>query len=68
MKPGEVSDLIQLDKTFTLFRLNGHLLAGIRRFDEVKGQLRKDLQKDKEDRLRIGLDAKLHKNAKIEEL
>jgi peptidyl-prolyl cis-trans isomerase SurA len=68
MKPGEVSDLIPLAKTFTLFRLNGHVPAGKRKFDEVKDQLRKDLQKEKEDRLRIGVDANLHKNAKIEEL
>jgi parvulin-like peptidyl-prolyl isomerase len=68
MKPGEVSDLIHLGNTFTLFRLNSHLLAGRRKFDEVKEQLRKDLQKEKEDRLRIGLDAKLRKNAKVEEL
>jgi peptidyl-prolyl cis-trans isomerase SurA len=68
MKPGEVSDLIQFGKTFTFFRLNGHFPAGIRKFDEVKDQLRKDLQKDKEDRLRAALDAKLRKNAKVEEL
>ena len=68
MKPGQVSDLIQLDNTYTLFRLNGHLPAGIRKFDEVEGQLRKDLQKEKEDRLRTALDAKLRKNAKVEEL
>ncbi len=68
MKPGEVSDLIQLDKTFTFFRLNGHLPAGTRKFDEVKDQLRKDLQKDKEERLRKALDAKLRKSAKVEEL
>jgi parvulin-like peptidyl-prolyl isomerase len=68
MKPGEVSDLIQLDKTFTIFRLNGHVPAGTRKFDEVKEQLRKDLQKDKEDRLRSAVDARLRKNAKVEEL
>ena len=68
MKPGEISDLIQLGKTFTFFRLNGHLPAGIRKFDEVKDQLRKDLQKDKEDRVRKALDAKLRKSAKVEEL
>ena len=68
MKPGEVSDLIPLGKTFTLFRLNSHLPAGKRQFDEVKEQLRKDLQQEKEDRLRMGLDAKLRKNAKVEEL
>ena len=68
MKPAEVSDLIQLDNTFTFFRLNSHLPAGTRKFDEVKDELRKELQKDKEDGLRIGLDAKLRKNAKVEEL
>jgi parvulin-like peptidyl-prolyl isomerase len=68
MKPGEVSDLIQLDNTFTVFRLNGHLQAGVRKFEAVKGQLRKDLQKEKEDGLRIALDTKLRKNAKVEEL
>ncbi len=68
MKPGEVSDLIPLGKTFTFFRLNDHVPAGKRKFDEVKDKLRTDLQKEKEDRLRTGLDAKLHKNAKVEEL
>jgi len=34
----------------------------------VKDQLRKDLQQEKEERLRMGLDAKLRKNAKVEEL
>lgn len=68
MKPGEVSDLIQLGKTFTLFRLNGHVPAGKRKFEEVKDQLRKDLQKEKEERLRVAVDAKLRKNAKVEVL
>ncbi len=68
MKPGEVSDLIPLGKTFTIFRLNRHVPAGRRKFDEVQDQLRTDLQKEKEDRLRTGLDARLHKNAKVEEL
>jgi parvulin-like peptidyl-prolyl isomerase len=68
MKPGEVSDLIQLGKTFTCFRLTGHVPAGLRKFDDVKAQLSQDLQKEKEERLRTALDAKLHKNAKVEEL
>jgi parvulin-like peptidyl-prolyl isomerase len=68
MKPGEVSDVIQLDKTFTIFRLNSHIPAGTRKFDEVKDQLRKNLQKEKEDRLRTAVDAKLRKHAKVEEL
>jgi parvulin-like peptidyl-prolyl isomerase len=68
MKPGEVSDLIPLGQTFTIFRLNSHVPAGKRKFDEVKEQLVKDLQKEKEDRLRTELNAKLRKNAKVEEL
>jgi len=68
MKPGEISDLIPLGNTFTFFRLNDHVPAGKRKFDEVKDKLRTDLQKEKVDRLRTGLDAKLHKNAKVEEL
>jgi len=68
MKPGEVSSLIPLGRTFTFFRLNGHVPAGIRAFDEVKDQLRKDLQKEKEDRLRAELDSRLRKNAKVQQL
>jgi parvulin-like peptidyl-prolyl isomerase len=68
MKPGEVSDLIPLGQTFTIFRLNSHVPAGRRKFDEVKDKLRTDLQKEKEDRLRTELNAKLRKNAKVEEL
>ena len=68
MKQGEVSDLIPLGKSFTIFRLNNHVPAGVRKFDEVKDGLRKELQKDKEDRLRTGVDAKLRKNAKVEVL
>ncbi len=68
MQPGQVSDLIQLDHTFTVFRLNSHLPAGARKFGEVQDQLRKELQKEKEDRVRIALDQRLRKNAKVEEL
>jgi peptidyl-prolyl cis-trans isomerase C len=68
MKQGEVSDLIPLGKTFTIFRLNNHVPAGRRKFDEVKDKLRTDMQKEKEDRLRTAVDAKLRKNAKVEEL
>ncbi len=68
MKPGEVSELIELDRTFTIFRLNGHVPAGVRKFDEVENQLRKELQKEKEERLRSALDASLRKSAKVEVL
>jgi len=68
MKPGDVSDLIQMGKIMTFFRLNAHIPAGKRKFEDVKDQLIKNLAQEKEDRLRTELDAKLHKSAKIEEL
>jgi parvulin-like peptidyl-prolyl isomerase len=66
MQPGEISDVIQLDQTFTLFRLNAHTPAGTRKFEEVKDQLRQQLQKEKEDRLRAALDTRLRKGARVE--
>ncbi|HEV2395363.1 MAG TPA: peptidyl-prolyl cis-trans isomerase [Candidatus Sulfotelmatobacter sp.] len=68
MKPGQVSDLIQLGPAYTLFRLNAHTPAGITPFSEVKAKLMMDLQKQKTEQLRSALDQKLRKNAKIEVL
>lgn len=68
MKPGQVSDLIQLGTAYTLFRLNAHIPAGITPFAEVKVKLMSDLQKSKTDELRAALDKKLRKTAKIEVL
>ena len=61
------SDVVQLDQSFTIFRLNGHLPAGTRQFEQVKDQLRQQLQKEKEDRLRAALDVRLRKGARVEE-
>jgi peptidyl-prolyl cis-trans isomerase SurA len=68
MKPGQVSDLIQLGPAYTLFRLNAHTPAGIAPFAEVKVKLMSDLQKKKTEELRASLDKKLRKTAKIEVL
>jgi parvulin-like peptidyl-prolyl isomerase len=68
MKPGEVSDLIQLGPAYTLFRLNAHVPAGIAPFAEVKAKLMSDMQKSKTDQLRAELNRKLRKTAKIEVL
>jgi parvulin-like peptidyl-prolyl isomerase len=68
MKPGEVSDLIQLGPAYTLFRLNAHVAAGITPFAEVKAKLMSDLEKQRTEQLRSALDQKLRKNAKIEVL
>lgn len=68
MKPGQVSDLIQLGPNYTLFRLNAHIPAGVTPFAEVKPKLMTDLPKEKNDQLRAALNKKLRKTAKIEVL
>ena len=68
MKAGEVSDLIQLGAAYTLFRLNARFAAGVSPFEEVKAKLITDLQKQKNERLRKSLSARLRKTAKIEVL
>jgi hypothetical protein len=68
MQPGQVSELLQLGSFYTFFRLNGHVPAGKFSFDQVKDRLRQDLQKERYERLRAGLDKKLRLNAKVQEL
>jgi peptidyl-prolyl cis-trans isomerase C len=68
MKPGEVSDLIQLGTAYTLFRLNAHSPAGTTPFAEVKAKLMTDMQKQKNEQLRKELSKRLKKTAKIEVL
>jgi len=68
MKPGQVSDLIQLGPAYTLFRLNAHTPAGVAPFAEVKAKLMTDLQKSRTEQLRADLNKKLRKTAKIEVL
>ncbi len=68
MKPGEVSDLIQLGPNYTLFRLNAHIPAGVTPFEEVRAKLMTQLQKEKNEHLRVALNKRLRKAAKIEVL
>lgn len=68
MQAGQVSDLIQVDGNYVIFRMNRHVLAGKIPFEEIKGRLRAELQKRKADELRAKLNEKLRKNAKIENL
>jgi PPIC-type PPIASE domain/SurA-like N-terminal domain len=68
MKTGQVSDLIQVENAYTIIRLNGHTPAGKVSFESVKTQLQTDLQKQKYEQLRAGLDQKLRSNAKVEVL
>jgi parvulin-like peptidyl-prolyl isomerase len=68
MKTGEVSDIIQVEQAYTIVRLQQHTPAGKPKFEEVKAQIQKELQQNKQNQLRMVLDKKLRQNAKIEEL
>ncbi len=69
LQPGQVSGLIDLgNHAYTILRLNAHIAPGEKKFDEVKEDLRQQLQKKKTEELRRNLDARLRKNAKVEEL
>src|SRR5215475_14175548 len=59
MKPGDVSDLIQLGTAYTVIRLIAHTPAGRIPFAEVKSQLQSDTQKERVEKLRAGLGKKL---------
>ena len=41
MQPGQVSDLLQFGGAYQIIRLNAHIPAGMRKFDEVKDSLQK---------------------------
>jgi hypothetical protein len=68
MKPGEVSDLIQLEQAYTIVRLGAHTLAGKKKFEEVKDSLEKELQQNKRNQIRAALDKQLRQGAKVEVL
>jgi peptidyl-prolyl cis-trans isomerase SurA len=68
MKPGDVSDLIQLGNSYTIFRLEARTPSGTTPFAEVQAKLQADMQKKNTEQLRSTLAQKLRKNAKIETL
>jgi parvulin-like peptidyl-prolyl isomerase len=67
MQPGQVSGIIQIERVFTIVRLNKHVPAGMRKFADAKGALRQELEVKKVERLRAELNRRLRKGAKIEE-
>lgn len=66
MKPGQVSEPIQLDRAWVVIRLNAHTPAGKTPFAEVKNKLQSEMQKQKRAEIRAALNQKLRKDAKIE--
>ena len=68
MKPGDVSGVIEVDQVFTIVRLNQHIPAGRKKFEDVKGQLQDQMAKTKKNQVRAAFDKKLTQTAKIEVL
>ncbi len=68
LKPGEVSDAIQVGGAWTVIRLNAHTPAGKTPFTEVKAKLQAALRKQKLEQVRSALNQSLRKTAKIEKL
>ena len=68
MKPGQVSDVIQIEQAYTIIRLNAHTPATKKTFEQVKSGLRSELQKSKYEQLRVALDKRLRASAKVEVL
>jgi len=66
IKPGQVSDLIQIEQAYTIIRLSAHTPAGKQSFGSVKASLRTSMQKAKYEQLRTSLDKRLRASAKVE--
>jgi parvulin-like peptidyl-prolyl isomerase len=60
--------LIQVESAYTIVRLNAHTPATKRSLQEVKADLKVDLQKSKYEKLRSGLAKQLRAKAKVEEV
>lgn len=67
MQPGQISGIIQIERVFTIVRLNKHVPAGMKKFADVRGALRQQLQRNNVEQLRAALNRRLHKGARIEE-
>ncbi len=68
MQAGQMSELIQVAPNYVIFRMNRHVPAGEVKLEDVKVQLRKELEKNKSNQVRASLGKKLRQNAKVETL
>ena len=66
LQPGQITGLIQIESAYTVIRLNAHILAKKQSLEEVKADLKVELQKTKYEKLRSGLAKQLRAKAKIE--
>lgn len=68
MQAGQVSELIDTGDSYCIARVNAREESKLMPFDEVRVKLKQELESRKSDDLRKSLEARLRKNAKIEEL
>jgi len=68
MQPGQVSDIIETENSFCIARVNAREESKLISYEEVRARLKKDLEAEKADTLKKAMEARLRKNAKIEEL
>lgn len=68
MQIGQISEIIQVEQYFTIARLNAHNPAGKQNFEDIKVTLRNQLKQSRIEQLRVALNQKLRKTAKVEEL
>jgi peptidyl-prolyl cis-trans isomerase SurA len=68
MKPGGVTDILQVDQVYTIVRLIKYIPAGKMKFEEVQSRLKTELQKKKLNDVRSALNKKLRQTAKVEVL
>jgi parvulin-like peptidyl-prolyl isomerase len=68
MKAGEVSGIIAIDGGFTILRLIQLDPPETRKFTVVSGELKKNLQRQKQEELRASLNERLRTKSKVEEL
>ncbi len=66
MQPGQVSGLIQIESAYTVVRMTTHNPSKKKSLEEVKVDLKVELQKRKYEKLRSGLAKQLRAKAKIE--
>ena len=66
IQPGQVTGLIQIESAYTIIRLNAHTSARKKSLEQVKADLKVELQKSKYEKLRSGLAQQLRAKAKIE--
>jgi parvulin-like peptidyl-prolyl isomerase len=68
LQPGQITGLIQVESAYTILRLNSHNMARKQSLEEVKADLKVELQKEKYEKLRSGLAKQLRAKAKVEEV